>query len=324
MMSGIEGLGRMMRPSSTSPSPFSAQQPVEVAAVVVDHAAPVSPYPAIVDPFKRRGALREYFRGLRGENKENEGVDMDGDGNGKLSLSSSSSPGLPKQKTLGLCRRHVVPSAVAGAGAGGQRDKRKFNAPRQTPEKRQKPDESEGSPGADVPRRLDVGNEMSGSEDVSYSVVQLAASREHVELETSMMGQGTGSREEDGLIRRSEMVLTGAKEVSASINRQVHDSPSFSFKREAQEPPKTPTMRKPLMPLHSNRQAIHVHASPVSHLPMQPNFSGGMERECSSGSSESLFQLASGKKYQPSAAAKARAALMFESDAEPADLPDFE
>lgn len=278
-------------------------------------APPVSPYPTIVDPFKRRTALREYFRGLRGENKENERAE----GDVKSPLTS-----VPKQKTLGLCRRHLVPTTTiaAVAGDGMLRDKRKFNAPRQTPEKRQRPVESDL---AEVPRRLDVVNQLvveeDASGDVSQPLVQFA-SRELVELEPAM-GQVPFRNEAE--IRRPQMVFATARDVSSSINRQSQDSQFLSFKRQLQEP-KSPAIRKPLAPVNMNRQAIHVHSSP---MPLKPNFSGGMEQregmECEgSVASESLFQLASGKRYQPSAAAKARAASLFESDAELADLLGFE
>lgn len=277
----------------TLPS-FSAVDPVSSYIV-----SPVSPYPTMVDPFKRRTALREYFRGLRGgENKENERGSE-----GDLKSPSSS---LPKQKTLGLCRRHPT---IAVSGEGGLRDKRKFNAPRQTPEKRQRPVESDF--GTELPRRLDVGNHMS-FEDISEDDVRQSlqfASRERVEL-----GSQVQIRDE-AEIRRPQMVYARAKDVSPSVNRQAQDSQSLSFK------PQTPNIRKPLTPVNMNRQqASQVHSSP---MPFKPSFSGGMERE-GGVSSESLFQLASGKRYQPSAAAKARAALLFESDAEFADLLGFE
>jgi len=278
-------------------SMLPAPQPVEVGALpsfpvdpVASYVAPpVSPYPTVVDPFKRRTALREYFRGLRGENKENE---RGNEGDGK-----SPSTSLPKQKTLGLCRRHVVPTAIAVSGEGMLRDKRKFNAPRQTPEKRQRPAESDL--GAELPRRLDVVYQMVAEDESEADGSQLLpqfGSREHVELE----GQ-VPVRDEAG-IRRLNSVYARAKDVTSSINRQAQESQSLSFK------PQTPTMRKPLTPVNINRQASQVHTPP---MPLKPNFSGGVEHE-DNGSSESLFQLASGKRYQPSAAAKARAASLFE------------
>lgn len=241
----------------------------------------VSPYPTIVDPFKRRSAVREYFQGLRGDNKENERMDAD----------SKSPPSLPKQKTLGLCRRHTLPAVSTG-------DKRKFNAPRQTPEKRQRPLESDAAEDA---------------------VVSQCSSREHhVDLEPTV------SRDE---VRRPQLMYARAKGAT-SFNHQAQDSQSFSFKQQEpktptirQQEPKISSIRKPLTPVNMNRQTSQVHSSP---MPLKLNFSAGTEQE-GSGSGESLFQLASGKRFQPSAAAKARATALFEMDeAELAGLLDFD
>jgi hypothetical protein len=247
----------------------------------VDPVASVSPYPTIVDPFKRRSAVREYFQGLRGDNKENERMDAD----------SKSPSGLPKQKTLGLCRRHTLP-AVASTG-----DKRKFNAPRQTPEKRQRPDAAEDAVVSQFPSR-----------------------EEHVDLEPAV------SRDE---ARRPQLMYARAKGATSSFNHQAsQDSQSFTFKQQEpktptirQQEPKISSIRKPLTPVNMNRQTSQVHSPP---MPLKLNFSAGMEQE-GSGPGESLFQLASGKRFQPSAAAKARAAALLELDeAELAGLLDFD
>lgn len=236
----------------------------------VEPVASVSPYPTIVDPFKRRTAVREYFQGLRGDNKENERMDAD----------SKSPSGLPKQKTLGLCRRHTLP-AVASTG-----DKRKFNAPRQTPEKRQRPDAAEDAVVSQFPSR-----------------------EEPVDLEPAV------SRDE---VRRPQLMHARPKAATTSFNFPAQDSQSFSFKHQE---PKISSIRKPLTPVNMNRQTSQVHSPPK---PLKLNFSAGTEQE-GSGPGESLFQLASGKQFQPSAAAKARAAALLELDeAELAGLLDFD
>ena len=285
---------------------------VGVDLVVACDGAAVRPYPAVVDPFKRRVALREYVRQLRGDNKENERV---------KECEKSPVSGLPKVKTLGLCRRHVgaSPVAVSAGSEGMLRDKRKFNAPRQTPEKRQRPDEASASPGTASPRvesRMVVDD---GSEDASGAMRQPVfqfASRENVQLEPSM-GEGAVGDEAGG--RWSQC---GGKDSFTSPSRQTRlpDAYTAPFKWQGQEP-KTPTIRKPLAPVNIpvNRQAGEFYSSPMDQQSLKPNFSGSLERNGST-SSGSLFQTASGKPFQASAAAKARAALLFESDAELAEF----
>ncbi|KAG0562384.1 hypothetical protein KC19_9G141900 [Ceratodon purpureus] len=303
---------------------------VGVQASGVDRVAPCdgagvrSPYPAVVDPFKRRVALREYVKQLRGDNKENE--------RGKDSEVSEKSPvsGGVVKKTLGLCRRHVGGvAAVAVSREGMLRDKRKFNAPRQTPEKRQRPDQVDVSPGTELSRmesRMVVeegGEEMSGG---MRQPVFSFASREHVQLELSP-GQVSGGDGGDGVAgarwspyggRDSFLSPAPSPAPSPSRQAQLPESYTLPFKWQAPEP-KTPTIRKPLAPVNIpvNRQTVDLHPSPMDQP--RPNFSGSLERN-SSGSGGSLFQTASGKPFQASAAAKARAALLFESDAELADF----
>jgi hypothetical protein len=272
--------------------------------------AAVRPYPTVVDPFKRRVALREYVRQLRGDNKENErGKECE------VSEKSPVSSSVPKQKTLGLCRRHVG-GATAVAVSGGQgegmlRDKRKFNAPRQTPEKRQRPDEVNVSAGTELPRLQNRMVVEDGSEDVRGGMRQPVfqfASREHEQLEPAMR-QVTGVKDSSPSPARSP-----------SRQTQLPDSYSLPFKWQAPEP-KTPTLRKPLAPVNIpvNGQTVELHPSPMDQLPSNPNFSGRLERN-GSVPSGSLFQTASGKPFHASAASKARAALLFESDAELADF----
>jgi hypothetical protein len=288
--------------------------------------AAVRPYPTVVDPFKRRVALREYVRQLRGDNKENErGKECE------VSEKSPVSSSVPKQKTLGLCRRHVG-GATAVAVSGGQgegmlRDKRKFNAPRQTPEKRQRPDEVNVSAGTELPRLQNRMVVEDGSEDVRGGMRQPVfqfASREHEQLEPAMR-QVTGGDEAD-VVAGARWSQSGVKDSSPSPARspsrqtQLPDSYSLPFKWQAPEP-KTPTLRKPLAPVNIpvNGQTVELHPSPMDQLPSNPNFSGRLERN-GSVPSGSLFQTASGKPFHASAASKARAALLFESDAELADF----
>lgn len=264
---------------------FFPAQPVKISAhpsfpVAVDpvYVAPARPYPVIVNPFKPRVALREYVRRLSGENKEND--------IGKEQMDSPS--GLPKTKTLGLRRRHSGPpsSVVLGAQSEGvARDKRKFNAPRQTPVKRQREETNE---------------------DVNGDACQSLpfASVKPMEVEQSLG--------------------------SSPSNRQPAESLTPSFKRHSQES-FSPINRRPLAPLNfsTNRQVTELHTPitkpqsterfmpPIHQIPSKPQFSGGPE--CGgSALNDNLFQLASGKRFQASAASKARAAALFESEVEPA------
>lgn len=275
-----------------------------------------SPHPPIDDPFKRRVALREYVRQLRGDNKENE--------RGKeCETEKEKGSCLPKQKTLGLCRRHVGAMAVAvsrGQGDGMVRGKRKFNAPRQTPEKRQRPDQPSLSFGTELPR---LDNQMvveDGSEDARGGMRQPLfqfASMENVELEPSKGADGS-----DVVAEARWSQLGGKDGLSPSPSRQTQlpDSYTLPFKWQAPELKASP-IRKPLAPVNIpvNRQAIELHSSSMDQVPLRPNFSANLERN-GSVSSGSLFQTASGKPFQASAAAKARAALLFESDAELAEF----
>jgi hypothetical protein len=197
--------------------------------------------------------------------------------------------------------------AVVVTGDGMMRDKRKFNAPRQTPEKRQRPDqESPGTEGPRIESRVDASEEM-----VMRQPVFSFASRENVQLES---GGGDG-----GALWSQVGGKDGFASPMPSPSRQAQLPEAYTvpFKWQAPEP-KTPSVRKPLAPVNipANRQIVELHPSPIDQVPSRPN-SSGSNGPASSGS---LFQTASGKPFQASAAAKARAALLFESDAELAEF----